>query len=128
LYYLLSRNFDGYQLPSALRKSIQSFGVTPYLWLNSLIVDRIVKGENTRLRHHLARLHRKTLCYSKSETMLAHSIRLLVHYLKFHEVPHSTLIHTFILQRLKIFTLDVQVLPESKSLRRSNDGSSALQK
>ena len=25
-----------------------------------------VEGENTRLRHYLARLHRKTLCYSKS--------------------------------------------------------------
>ncbi|NJL41666.1 MAG: IS1 family transposase, partial [Leptolyngbyaceae cyanobacterium RM2_2_4] len=30
---------------------------------------------------------RKTLCYSKSVEMLAHSIRLLLHYLKFHEVP-----------------------------------------
>jgi insertion element IS1 protein InsB len=46
-----------------------------------------VEGEHTRLRHYLARLHRQTLCYSKSKTMLAHSIRLLVHYLKFHEVP-----------------------------------------
>ncbi len=24
-----------------------------------------VEGENTRLRHYLARLHRKTLCYSR---------------------------------------------------------------
>ncbi len=39
-----------------------------------------VEGENTRLRHYLARLHRKTLCYSKSLDMLAHSIRLLIHY------------------------------------------------
>ncbi len=46
-----------------------------------------VEGENTRLRHYLARLHRKTLCYSKSQNMLSHSIRLLVHYLKFWEVP-----------------------------------------
>lgn len=44
-------------------------------------------GENTRLRHYLARLHRKTLCYSKSEEMLKHSIRLLIHYLKFKDVP-----------------------------------------
>jgi len=29
-----------------------------------------VEGENTRLRHYLARLHRKTLCYSKSKEML----------------------------------------------------------
>ena len=47
----------------------------------------IVEGENTRLRHYLARLKRKTLCYSKSQKMLAHSIRLLIHYLKFKELP-----------------------------------------
>jgi hypothetical protein len=29
-----------------------------------------VEGENTRLRHYLARLHHKTLCYSKSVEML----------------------------------------------------------
>ena len=46
-----------------------------------------VEGENTRLRHYLARLHRKTLCYSKSLDMLKHSIRLLIHYLKFEDVP-----------------------------------------
>jgi IS1 family transposase len=33
-----------------------------------------VEGENTRLRHYLTRLHRKTLCYSKSEEMLRHSL------------------------------------------------------
>ncbi len=46
-----------------------------------------VEGENTRLRHYLARLHRKTLCYSKSVEMLKHSIRLLLHYLRFGDVP-----------------------------------------
>lgn len=46
-----------------------------------------VEGENTRLRHYLARWHRKTLCYSKSLGMLAHSIRLLIPYLKFSDVP-----------------------------------------
>lgn len=46
-----------------------------------------VEGENTRLRHYLARLHRKTLCYSKSEEMLRHSVKLLLHYLKFWDVP-----------------------------------------
>lgn len=46
-----------------------------------------VEGENTRLRHYLARLHRKTLCYSKSVEMLKHSIRVLIHYLKFGDVP-----------------------------------------
>ena len=37
-----------------------------------------VEGENTRLRYYLARLHRKTLCYSKCEKMLKHSIKLLI--------------------------------------------------
>ena len=54
-----------------------------------------VEAENTRLRHYLARLHRKTLCYSKSEEVLRHSIRratlrrrrMLLHYLKFWDVP-----------------------------------------
>jgi len=46
-----------------------------------------VEGENTRLRHYLARLHRKTLCYSKTVDMLTHSVRLLLHYLKFDDVP-----------------------------------------
>ncbi|WP_144415958.1 IS1 family transposase [Calothrix sp. 336/3] len=46
-----------------------------------------VEGENTRLRHYLARLHRKTLCYSKSVQMLRYSIRLLLYYLRFWDVP-----------------------------------------
>jgi insertion element IS1 protein InsB len=46
-----------------------------------------VEGENTRLRHYLARLHRKTLCYSKSVEMLKHSLRLLLHYLKYRTIP-----------------------------------------
>ncbi|GFE71402.1 hypothetical protein CFPU101_40120 [Chroococcus sp. FPU101] len=46
-----------------------------------------VEGENTRLRHYLARLHRSTLCYSKSLEMLEHSVRLLIYYLRFREVP-----------------------------------------
>ena len=46
-----------------------------------------VEGENTGLRHYLGRLHRKTLCYSKSVVMLEHSVRLLIHYLKFKDVP-----------------------------------------
>jgi IS1 family transposase len=41
-----------------------------------------VEGENTRGRHYLARLHRKTLCYSKSQEMLKTSVRLLLHYTK----------------------------------------------
>ncbi|NER83923.1 MAG: IS1 family transposase, partial [Leptolyngbya sp. SIO1D8] len=46
-----------------------------------------VEGENTRLRHYLARWHRKTLCYSKSVVMLQCSMQLLGHYLRFWEVP-----------------------------------------
>ena len=42
-----------------------------------------VEGENSRLRHYLARLHRKTFCYSKSDEMLFLSIKLLVYYLKY---------------------------------------------
>jgi IS1 family transposase len=48
-----------------------------------------VEGENTRLRHYLARLRRKTLCYSKSVDMLKYSIRLLLFYLKFKTIPTS---------------------------------------
>ena len=46
-----------------------------------------VESENTRLRHYLARLHRATLCYSKSIQMLKYSVRLLMHYLRFKQVP-----------------------------------------
>jgi IS1 family transposase len=46
-----------------------------------------VEGENTRLRHYLARLHRKTLCYSKSVQILKDSIKLLIYYLKFGDAP-----------------------------------------
>lgn len=42
-----------------------------------------VEGENSRLRHYLARLHRKTFCYSKSIEMLQASILLLIYYLKY---------------------------------------------
>ncbi len=45
-----------------------------------------VEAENSRFRHYLARLHRKTFCYSKSEEMLKLSIRLVIHYLKYGSV------------------------------------------
>ncbi len=45
-----------------------------------------VEGENSRFRHYLARLRRKTFCYSKSEEMLKLSIRLVIHYLKYGSV------------------------------------------
>ena len=40
-----------------------------------------IESLNCRLRHYLARLHRKTLCYSKSKTMLEVSLKLLIHQL-----------------------------------------------
>lgn len=46
-----------------------------------------VEGKNTRLRHYLARLKRKSFYYSKSEEMLRYSIQLLIHYLKVADVP-----------------------------------------
>jgi hypothetical protein len=46
--------------------------------------DYIIANATTTL---FARLHRKTLCYSKSVEMLKHSIRLVIHYLKFWDVP-----------------------------------------
>lgn len=49
-----------------------------------------VEGENTRLRHYLARLHPQTLCYSNSVEMIECSIRLLLHYLRFKTVPLFT--------------------------------------
>jgi insertion element IS1 protein InsB len=68
-----------------------------------------VEGENTRLRHYLARLKRKTLCYSKSTQMLKHSIRLLIHYLKFDRVPILTSINSHD-PRARV-TLDRQIIP-----------------
>ncbi len=63
-----------------------------------------VEGENTRLRHcalertavakatsnrrmSIARLKRKTLCYSKCEQMLRASVKLLLHYLHYKDIP-----------------------------------------
>ena len=37
-----------------------------------------VEGFNCRIRHYLARFKRRTLCYSKSEMMLANSLNLLL--------------------------------------------------
>ena len=37
-----------------------------------------VEGYNSLFRHFLARLRRKTKCYSKSETMLKYSVMLLM--------------------------------------------------
>ncbi|MEH2410988.1 IS1 family transposase [Nostoc sp.] len=45
-----------------------------------------VEGENCRLRHYLARLHRKTFCDSKSVKILRYSIQLVIHYLGYGSV------------------------------------------
>jgi IS1 family transposase len=45
-----------------------------------------VERENSRLRHYLARLHRKTFCYSKSKEILFLSIKLLIYYLKYRDI------------------------------------------
>ncbi|MBT7203373.1 MAG: IS1 family transposase, partial [Deltaproteobacteria bacterium] len=37
-----------------------------------------IESLNCRLRHYLARLHRKMLCYSKSKTMLEVSLKLRI--------------------------------------------------
>ncbi|MBW4639600.1 MAG: IS1 family transposase [Gloeocapsa sp. UFS-A4-WI-NPMV-4B04] len=60
-----------------------------HLVLPKILLTR-VEGENTRLRHYLARLHRATLCYSKSLEMLRCSVRLLMHYLRFRTIPLAT--------------------------------------
>ena len=39
----------------------------------------LVESYNSVLRYGLARLHRKTKCYSKSEEMLRLSVLLLIH-------------------------------------------------
>ncbi|MBC7882211.1 MAG: IS1 family transposase [Anaerolineae bacterium] len=41
-----------------------------------------VEGENCRLRRYLARLHRETLCYSKTVEVLKLSVRLLARNLR----------------------------------------------
>ncbi len=71
----------------ALRYPVYPCFIEPEDHLVSKTYMTRVEGENTRLRHYLARLHRKTLCYSKSLEMLKYSIRLLLHYLKFKTVP-----------------------------------------
>jgi insertion element IS1 protein InsB len=37
-----------------------------------------VEGYNSLLRHFLARLRRKTKCYTKAKHMLVHSVKLLM--------------------------------------------------
>ena len=53
-----------------------------------------VEGENTRWRHYLARLHRKTLCYSLSVEMLASFDSIATSLLEVSLNSASRLIHT----------------------------------
>jgi IS1 family transposase len=57
-------------------KAYQSF-IPTNLHIQSKAQTYTVEGLNSVLRHYLARLHRKTKCYSKSYQMLEYSIRLL---------------------------------------------------
>ena len=72
---------------NALRWKVYPMYIEPEDHLISKTYMTRVEGENTRLRHYLARLHRKTLCYSKSLLFLKYSIRLLLHYLRFNKIP-----------------------------------------
>lgn len=54
-------------------------------WLTSLTLRKSTLMSS--FRYDLARLHRKTLGYLKSVIMLGHSVQLLLHYLKFWDVP-----------------------------------------
>ena len=81
-----------------------------------------VEGENTRLRHYLARLKRKTLCYSKSEAMLKHSIRLLIHYLKFWGCSSSFLTEKIIcFQARSLFALFIPQITNARILYAIHD-------
>ena len=73
-------------------------------------VNRGVEGENTRLRHYLASLKRKSLRYSKCEQMLQASIKLLLHYLHFDTITKLWLLE------LKLGMKDKRGLTTNKPL------------
>lgn len=58
-----------------------------------------VEGENTRLRHYLARLHRKTLCYSRITRNVRSFASLATSLSKVLDYPSSCLNHDLIVQR-----------------------------
>lgn len=61
------------------------FYVTDGWKVYPILIMMRVEGENTRLQHYLARLHRKFLCYSKLVEMKG-LLRLLLHSLKYQTV------------------------------------------
>ncbi|NEQ75592.1 MAG: IS1 family transposase [Okeania sp. SIO2C9] len=78
---------DGYKVyPCLIDDCVRVSGAEHYHLVSKTAMTR-VEGENCRLRHYLARLHRKTLCYSKSIDMLYRSIHLLIYYLKHQQIP-----------------------------------------
>jgi len=56
----------GQLIPTALHHQCKTFATQ-------------IESLNRRFRHYLARLHRRTLCYSKSKRMLEISLKLLIH-------------------------------------------------
>ena len=75
---------DGYVVAPQFIEDADHIGTKTYMTR--------ISGENTRLRHDLACLHRKTLCYSQSVEMLNLSVRLVVYYLKQKTVPLASCI------------------------------------
>lgn len=58
-------------------KAYENF-IPPDKHIQSKAETFTVEGYNSLFRHFLARMRRKSKCYSKSETMLKHSIMLLM--------------------------------------------------
>ena len=69
MHYVASDYWKGYDSIIPKEKHIQSKSET-----------FTVEGYNSLFRHFLARMRRKTKCYSKKIEMLAISIMLLMHY------------------------------------------------
>jgi len=70
--FLVHHITDGYKVDSGL--------IEDAAHLVSKTAMTLLEGENCRLRHYFARLHRQTLYYSKSTEMLTASVRLLIYY------------------------------------------------
>jgi len=61
-----------------MQKAYENFIPHPKHYVGKIFTTQI-ESLNCRIRHHLARLHRKTLCYSKPKTMLEFSLKLLMY-------------------------------------------------
>ena len=73
-----------------------------------------VEGENKRLRHYLARVKPKNICYSQSgNKLLRHSLRFLIHYLKFADlsIPYQNQINYFGRMRAPTLLSDTLIQP-----------------